>query len=64
MGPSQFANRNEGEKLKNQSNPEQFYINILMQEKLQIDLEYIKKRNCYSDTLWIVRTILSIITLK
>ena len=60
-GPSQFANRNEEEKLKGKPNPEQFYIDILMPEKLQIDLEYIKRRNCYSDMLWVVRTILGII---
>ena len=60
-GPSQFANRNEEEKLKGKPNPEQFYIDTLMPEKLQIDLEYIKRRNCYSDMLWVIRTILGII---
>lgn len=60
-GPSQYANRNEAEKLKGRSDPEQFYIRTLMPEKLKMDLEYIKKRNFPSDMLWIVRTIIGII---
>ena len=63
-GPSQFANRNEEEKLKGKPNPEQFYIDTLMPEKLQIDLEYIKRRNCYSDMLWVIRTILVLFYIK
>ena len=59
-GPSQFMNRNEEEKLRGKSDPEQFYIHILMPEKLKIDLEYIKTQTFYSDMLWIARTILGI----
>ncbi len=56
-GPSQIANRNEEEKLAEQSDPEQYYITELMPMKLALDLHYIATQSFISDIGWILKTL-------
>jgi lipopolysaccharide/colanic/teichoic acid biosynthesis glycosyltransferase len=60
-GPSQIANRNEDEKLKGQTNPEQYYITELIPKKLMLDLQYIETQNFTVDIVWILKTFLVVI---
>ena len=60
-GPAQVANRDEEKKLKDQTNPEQYYITQLMPRKLEIDLTYIEKQSVASDLLWLVKTFFVIV---
>ena len=52
--------RNENEILSNSSNPEEYYISNIMPEKLNINIEYIKRRTFFSDLSVLLRTFLSI----
>jgi len=52
--------RNENELLKNASDPEEYYIQKIMPEKLNINLEYIHTRTFFSDIGVLWRTFLSI----
>lgn len=52
--------RNENELLANVKNPEQYYIDIIMQDKLHINLIYIKKMNFLYDIKLIFITLFSI----
>lgn len=56
-GPSQIANRNEEEKLAEQSDPENFYITELMPQKLAIDLQYVATQCFISDLRWFLKTL-------
>lgn len=60
-GPAQVANHDEEKKLKDQTNPEQYYITQLMPRKLEIDLTYIEKQSVASDLLWLVKTFFVIV---
>ena len=51
----------ENELLKQQTNPEEFYINEVMPRKLELNLQYLKKRSLYSDMKVILDTILKIL---
>ncbi len=50
--------RNENEILAQQSDPEKYYIEVIMQDKLKINLEYIEKRSFFYDISLIFQTIL------
>ncbi|OFX69873.1 MAG: glycosyl transferase [Bacteroidetes bacterium GWE2_29_8] len=50
----------ESELLENNINPEEYYINFIMRDKLQINLDYIEKNNLLLDLKIIFRTILNI----
>lgn len=56
-GPSQIANRNEEEKLAEQTDPEQYYITELMPKKLALDLHYVASQSFISDIGWILKTL-------
>lgn len=56
-GPSQIANRNEEEKLAEQTDPEHYYITELMQKKLALDLYYVATQSFISDIGWILKTL-------
>ncbi len=56
-GPSQIANRNEEEKLAEQTDPEQYYITELLPKKLALDLHYVATQNFISDIGWILKTL-------
>ena len=49
--------RDENKILEKQENPDNYYINIIMPRKLQINLEYLQKRNLMKDIGLIFKTI-------
>ena len=55
-GPSQIANRNEEQKLKEQDDPEHYYITELMPKKLELDLHYVRTYRFISDIGWLFKT--------
>ncbi len=56
-----IAYRNESEILKDKSNPEKYYIDIIMQDKLGLNLDYIKSKNLFKDVGVIFKTFLAIL---
>lgn len=52
--------RNENELLSCQENPDRYYIEVVMPKKLQINLNYLEKRNLIKDVGVIIRTFWSI----
>ena len=52
--------RNENEILGKVENPEEYYKNVILQDKLKINLEYIEKRGFCFDLKLIFKTIFSI----
>jgi lipopolysaccharide/colanic/teichoic acid biosynthesis glycosyltransferase len=59
-GLAQLQNRREELKLKDQANPDAYYIQELMQKKLEIDLYYVDNRNFLLDLKIILKTFLPI----
>ena len=57
--PASITFRNENDLLAQAENPEKFYIESVMPEKIRISLDYIKKRNFFTDIGIIFKTILS-----
>ncbi len=55
--PASIKYKNENDILAKQKNPEQYYINVIMPEKLKINLSYLAKRNFFSDIKMIFKTI-------
>ena len=53
--------RNENELLAKASDPEQYYRDIVMQDKLRINLEYVRNHSFFCDIALIFKTFLSII---
>lgn len=53
--------RNENELLAKASDPEQYYRDIVMQDKLRINLEYVRNHSFFGDIALILKTFLSII---
>ena len=53
--------RNENELLETAENPDQFYIEIVMQDKLKIDLEYVRNTSFWYDIKLILTTLKEII---
>lgn len=53
--------KDENALLGKAENPEEFYINTIMPDKLELNLEYIKKSNVFFDIYIIVKTILKCI---
>lgn len=56
-GLAQLENRREDLKLKDQHNPDAYYVNVLMPKKLEIDLYYVENRNFLMDIKIILRTL-------
>lgn len=54
--------RNENELLGNRKNPEEYYINSVMPEKLALNLEYIHNKSLFLDFKLIIWTVADIIT--
>ena len=48
----------ENDMLANVNNPEEYYINVIMQDKLNLNLEYISKSNLFFDIYIIIKTII------
>ncbi|MCD6508760.1 sugar transferase [Candidatus Poribacteria bacterium] len=57
-GISQIINRNEEEKLKGQPDPEEYYVRVLMPEKIKTDMNYIENRNLRMDLKLILKTVI------
>ena len=53
--------RNENELLANVRDPEQYYIGVIMQDKLKINLEYVQHSSFWFDLKMIFKTIGSIL---
>ena len=60
-GMTQLEYRDEEQKLKGQFDPNAYYINVLMCEKLKIDLTYIEKRSLFLDLKLFLKTISAVI---
>lgn len=59
-GLAQLENRHEELKLKDQPDPDAYYIKELMPKKVEIDLYYIENRNFLMDLKIILKTFLPI----
>lgn len=53
--------RNENELLEQASDPDQYYQEVVMQDKLRINLEYVRNHSFFGDIYLIFKTFLSII---
>ena len=54
---SSIKYRNENEILSRSDNPEQYYIDVIMQDKLAIELDYLEQRSLLTDNKVIFQTI-------
>lgn len=54
--------RNENELLENAENPDQYYIDVIMQDKLAINLEYVANHSFWYDIKLIFKTFWEIIS--
>lgn len=54
---SSIKYRNENEVLSRSDNPEQYYIDVIMQDKLAIELDYLEQRSLLTDIKVIFQTI-------
>ena len=59
--PASIKFRNENELLEKAENPEQFYIEVIMQEKIQLYLEYVKNASLGYDIQLIFQTFWTIL---
>jgi lipopolysaccharide/colanic/teichoic acid biosynthesis glycosyltransferase len=53
--------RNESELLSSASDPDKYYVDVVMQDKLRINLEYVHSRSFGLDIKIIVKTLLAIV---
>lgn len=53
--------KDENEILGKVDNPEEYYINVIMKDKLKLNLEYIEKSNIFFDLYLIIKTVLKCI---
>ncbi|MCI6645643.1 MAG: sugar transferase [Bacteroidales bacterium] len=56
---SSIKYRNENEILSRSDNPEQYYIDVIMQDKLAIELDYLEQRSLLTNIKVIFQTIFS-----
>ncbi len=54
--------RNENELLEKAENPDQFYVDVIMQDKLAINLEYVDNHSFWYDIKLIFQTFWEIIS--
>lgn len=54
--------RNENELLEKVENPDKYYVEVIMQDKLSINLEYVEKCSFWFDVELIFKTFWEIIT--
>ena len=60
--PASIKFRNENELLEKAEDPERYYIDVIMQEKLKLYLDYVKHHSFWGDIALIFRTFYVIIT--
>ncbi|MBD7916135.1 sugar transferase [Clostridium sp. Sa3CUN1] len=53
--------KDENDILGKVDNPEEYYINVIMKDKLKLNLEYIEKNNVFFDIYLIIKTIIKCI---
>ena len=53
--------KDENEILGKVDNPEEYYINVIMKDKLNLNLEYIEKSNIFFDLYLIIKTVVKCI---
>lgn len=61
--PASIAYRSESELLASQPDPERFYIEHIMPEKLALNLAYLDRRTVWTDIGIILKTILAVLNL-
>lgn len=59
--PASIKFRNENELLEKAENPEKYYIEVIMQEKIRLYLEYLNQHNLFYDLKIIFQTFWAII---
>lgn len=59
--PASIRYRNENELLEQSEDPEKFYRDVIMQDKLRINLDYMRNRSFINDIKIIFKTFLEII---
>jgi lipopolysaccharide/colanic/teichoic acid biosynthesis glycosyltransferase len=60
--PASIKFRNENELMEQAEDPEDYYINVIMQEKLKMYLEYVKNHSFLGDIGLIFKTFWVIVT--
>ena len=60
--PASIKFRNENEMMEKADNPENYYINVIMQEKIRLYLEYVGKVGFWYDIKLIFKTFKVIVT--
>lgn len=60
--PASIKFRNENDLLDKADNPEEYYINVIMQEKIRLYLEYVENHNLWYDIKLIFQTIKVVLT--
>jgi len=60
--PASIKFRNENELMEKADNPECYYINVIMQEKIKLYLEYVRNNSFWYDIKLIFRTFVVIVT--
>lgn len=60
--PASIKFRNENELLDKADNPEEYYINVIMQEKIRLYLEYVENHSLWYDIKLIFQTIKVVFT--
>lgn len=59
--PASIKYRNENELMEQAEDPERFYIEVIMQEKLKLYLDYVRTRSFSKDILLILKTFYTIV---
>ena len=59
--PASIKFRNENDLMEKAENPEDYYINVIMQEKIRLYLEYVQNANFWYDLKLIFQTFLVIV---
>lgn len=60
--PASIKFRNENELMEKAKDPEDYYINVIMQEKIKLYLEYVQNASFWYDIKLIFQTFKEIIT--
>jgi lipopolysaccharide/colanic/teichoic acid biosynthesis glycosyltransferase len=60
--PASIKFRNENELMEQAEDPEDYYINVIMQEKLKLYLDYVEHRSFFGDIGLIFKTFWVIVT--
>lgn len=55
-GPASIKFRNENELMEKAADPEDYYIHVIMQEKIKLYLEYVKNASFWYDIKLIFKT--------